>query len=281
MSTGEDFLVDGTSLMTYAYAISSITGTQRLPPKVGDNIRIPYRHGEIWKPKTYDQNVITLGMWVRGYDVNNNIPAWGEKAQFNSNLRTLKRLFAPVGRQLQLQRRVLFNTGYEVHTGQGEAASQMDAQGVSRTLCTFSIDLRMADPWWYGTQVTTPGITSAGATIFNPGDVDATSLVIRFNGPLNQAMLTNTSITGGYGPGGNVLVIVAENIAAGHWVQLDCAAFTAVDDTGASQLATIAHQGTQRWMVLQPGNNIFTLGNWLGGAVGAGNVTITYAPPYI
>jgi len=279
-TTGEDFLVDGVSLFTYAYAIGTLAGRERLPPIVGENIRVPYRHGRVWKPKTYDENVITLGMWVRGFDVNNNLPARGEVAQYHSNIRALKRLFAPVGRQLSLTRYVLYNTGMEMHTALGEPASQLDFQPSAKALSTFTIDLRLADPWWYGPQIVTPGITSAGATVWNPGDVDATQLTIRFNGPLTQAMLINTSITSGYGPGGNVILILAQSVAAGHWVDVNTANFTAVDDTGASRITYIAHQGTQRWMILQPGNNVFTLSNWLGGAVGSGNVVITYSPPY-
>jgi len=279
-SAGEDFLVDGTSLMTQAYAISTITGTERLPPKVGDNIRVPYRHGQVWKPKTFDQQVITLGMWVRGVDVNGNLSG-DARAQYRSNLRTLKKLFAPTGRQLSLQRTVLWSTGLTTHTGLGEASSQMDVTGVSRSAGTFTVDLRMADPWWYGSQIVTPGITSAGATVNNPGDVEVSAMKLRFNGPLNGPMLTNTSITTGFGPGGNVLLLLAMNIAAGHYVDVDTTAFTAIDDTSISQIVYVAHQGSQRWMILAPGNNVFTLGNWTGGAVGAGNVVITYSPPYI
>jgi hypothetical protein len=271
--SGEDFLVDGTSLMTLAYAIQTISGRERLPPKIGDNIRIPYRHGRVWKPKTADEQVITLGMWVRGCDVN-GVTAGDPRAYFQSNLRTLKRLFAPTGRQLTLQRKILYTTGMETHNGLGEAASQIDAQGQSRHHATFTVDIRMADPWWYGASTSTD-VTSAGGTITNIGDVEATNIVIQFVGPLINPMLINTSVSP------QVQLFAGPNIPLGVTFTLDCSAFTAVDNLGTNVIGNVSHIGNIRWMLLEPGSNVMALINGIGGgSPGVGKATVTFSPPY-
>lgn len=276
-TTGEDFLVDGTSLMTYAYAIQTLAGRERLPPKIGDNIRIPYRHGRIWKPKTYDQQLITLGMWVRGVTTAGVVPSQGERAQFNTNLRSLKRLFGPTGRQLALQRTMLYVTGMETHNAQGEvasgaasAANEMDLVPATIRFGTFTVDIVMADPWWYGPQQ----VITMPATINNPGDVEATNLLLAFNGPLTNPMLTNTSVSP------NIAVWYTGTIPTGQSVNLDTSAFTAKDGAGNSIIGGVSHIGSLRWMLLEPGNNVITLTNQAGGSVGTGSVSLTYSPPY-
>jgi|SRR5215472_6459871 len=290
-TVGEDFTVNGVSLSTYAYNIQTLAGREQTPPIVGDNIRVPYRNGRIWKQKTFDQRTIVLAMYVRGCDVNGVVPATRtlERATFNSNLRMLKRLFAPRGSQLIVTRTLQFLTGTETHTGLADAynpssggftagggglgTNQWDLVPVSITYGTFSIDLVFADPWWYGASVA-PVITSAGGTINNIGDVEHDHPVIRFNGPLTNPMLTNLT------PNPDVAVWYSGTIASGAYVQLDANAYTAVTNTGASVIGNVFHTGALKWMVLEPGNNSMTLTNQAGGAVGSGNATVTYAPPY-
>jgi Phage tail protein len=272
-TVGEDFLVDGTSLMTYAYAISTLAGREKLPPKVGENIRIPYRNGRIWKPKTYDQQVITLGMWIRDRDVNNVRTAGETRGQFNSNLRALKRLFAPTGRQLALTRVLVFATGTETHTALGEASSQMDLSPVTIRYGTFTVDITMADPWWYGPGTSNP-VTSSGATINNPGDVEATNMVVTLNGPLTNPRLSNSSLSPA------VTLSYTGTILSGQFVTLDCNGFTAFDSSGNSVIGNVSHGGSLRWMLIEPGNNTMSLDNGSGGSPGTGNATIVYSPPY-
>jgi hypothetical protein len=284
---GEDWLVDGTSLYTLAYNISTLAGREHLPPKLGDNIQIPYRNGRIWKPKYYDQQMITLGMWIRGADVNGNVPSTrtGSRAQFNSNLRALRRLFAPTGRQLALSRILQFTTGAETHTAQGEVASgsassagEMDLQPITPMLATFTVDIVMADPWWYGSNIVTV-ITSSGATVTHPGDVEASgvsvgSMTIALAGPLTNPRLTNTSISP------NVWVQYTGTINSGTTITLDLAAFTAKDQLGNSLIGSVSHSGSLRWMLLEPGSNAMTLTNGASGSPGTGTATLTFAPPY-
>ena len=289
-TVGEDFQVNGTSLYTLAYNIWTLAGREQTPPVVGDNIAIPYRNGRVWKPKTFDQRTLTLGMWVIGTDVNGVVPAQGMRAQLNSNLRTLKRLFAPRGAQLALQRTLKFVTGTEVHTALGDAynpssggfaagggglgSDQWDFTPVTQTYGTFTVDIVMADPWWYGPQQT-PTLTSTGLTVTSSGDVEHDHPVITLNGPLTNPRVSNTSVLP------FVQVWYNGTINSGHYLTLDCGAFTAIDDLTNSQVGNVFHAGSVHWMVLEPGNNVMTLDRFdTGGNPGTGNAVITYSPPY-
>lgn len=279
--SGEDFQVSGVSLMTYAYNVWTLLGRERFPPRVGDNVRIPYRNGRIWQPKTFDQQIVTLGMWVKGTDINGVIPPQGARAQMNSNLRALKRLFAPNRTEIQLKRTLLYVTGMETHTATAEVGTadqgfqqEMDLQPITPRYGTFTVDLVMADPWWYG-AVQTPTVTAAGATINNIGDVEADSLVITFNGPLTNPMLRNTSVSP------VVSVWYNGTIASGAYVTIDCGLFTAINNIGASVVGSVLHAGDLHWQYLQPGNNVMTLTNQAtGGSPGTGNAVVSYSPPY-
>lgn len=294
-TVGEDFQVNGQSLSTYAWGIQTLAGREQTPPVVGDNVRIPYRNGRVWKTKTFDQRTLTLAMFVNGTDVNGAIPtgfstvAIARRAQFNSNLRTLKRLFAPRSAQLSISRTLQFLTGVETHTaladaynpssggltpgGGGLGTDQWDLVPVTINYGTFSIDLVMADPWWYGPQQT-PSVTSAGLTITNPGDVEHDHPVITFNGPLSNPMLTNTSLSL------PIQVWYTGTIASGSSVILDAGAYTALTNLGSSVIGSVSHSGSLKWMLLEPGNNIMTLTNQQGGSVGTGNAVVQYSPPY-
>lgn len=269
----ETYTVDGTDLRTYAWNIDTLSGTGRLPAKVGDNVRIPFRHGRTWKAKTYDSRVETLSMWVHGCAADGTVPAAGERATFNANLRALKRLFAPTGRQLHLERTLEFPAGEETHTALAEVTSTIDPIFAGALSAAFTVDLLMADPWWYGSQQATD-VTSAGATVTNPGDVEATAMIISLVGPLTNPRLRNASVTP------VVDVRYAGTIAAGQTVTLDTDAFTAVDGSGNVVTGKVSHAGALPWMVLEPGANAMQLANYLGGAVGSGKAAVAFRPPY-
>lgn len=221
----EDFQVNGTSLMTYAYNIWTMAGREQVPPVMGDNISVPYRDGRLWVPKSFDQRTLTLGMWVKGTDVNGNIPggfggnqALAQHAQFMSNLRALKQLFAPrstfpsastlgatwvqPAAPLSLSRTIQYATGLETHTAIGDAynpssGGEMGGAGganlgtdlfdlvpVTPRYGTFTVDIVMADPWWYGTQQSytfTSVSGHGGANITSIGDVMTQNIQIVFS----------------------------------------------------------------------------------------------------
>lgn len=295
-TVGEDFQVDGQSLYTLAFSVWTLAGREQAPPIVGDNIAIPYRNNRIWTPKYFDQRTITLGMWVKGTDQDGNLPDGfatpmiAARAQFNENLRTLKRLFAPRDQQLSLSRTLQFTTGLETHTALGDAynpssggfsagggglgTDQWDLVPVTSWYGTFTIDVVMADPWWYGTQIGVGVSWPTPTVITNVGDVLQDHPVITLAGPLTNPVVTNTLTP-------NVSVTYNGTIGAGHFVTVDCGAFTAFDDLGNSVTGNVTHAGSLFWMIIEPGSNTFTLTDTVGGSPGSGFATVTFSPPYI
>lgn len=292
-TVGEDFTVNGTSLYTLAYNVWTLAGRENIPPVVGANVSIPYRDGEIWIPKTFDSRTLTLGMWVKGTDVNGNVPSQGTRAQFNTNLRTLKRLFTPRV-QIPITRTLVFTTGTETHTGLGEffnpssagftsggggmGTDVMDLVPVTQSYGTFTIDLVMADPWWYGeTQVTgTVSSSTPSIVVTNPGDVYNDHPVVTLTGPLSSGvMLSNT--TSGMVP---LNLWYNAAIASGSSVTVDCGAYTAFDNNGNSVVGNLLHSGSPKWMVAWAGANTFGISNYGGGSYGTGSIQVAFYPPY-
>ena len=311
-TVGEDFTVNGVSLSTYAYNVWTLAGREQVPPVVGDNTGVPYKNGTFWVPKSFGQRMITLGMWVNGCDVNGHFAPTrtGRRAQFNSNLRALKRLFAPRttpivsgtiyvdSPPLTLTRTLQFATGPETHTARGDAynpssgglsaggggmgTDQWDLTPVTIDYGTFSIDIVMHDPWWYGAQqsLTISVSVSPNGVITNPGDVFNDHPVITMTGPLTNPRLSNSLAQAPIGGAPYVQLWYNGTIAAGTTVTIDCGAFTAFDQAGNSVIGNIAHTGSYFWMMLLPGVNNMAVDNQAGGSVGTGSVGITYSPAY-
>lgn len=273
VTTEETFKVDGVILNTFAWNIDTLSGREGLPPRRGKNIPIPFRTGRVWTPKTYEERTINLSMWVKGSTEDGVIPAEGARAKYNDNLRVLKRLFAPTQRQVSLERKLRFTTGLETHTALAELANLMEPLNMGSRMANLNVDLRMADPWWYGVTQSTD-VLAAGATINNPGDVEATSMFITFVGPLTNPRLRNNSISP------TIDVRYLGTIAAGQTVVLDTTLFSAIDQGGSSVVGAVSHVGSLLWMMLIPGNNTMTLDNYTGGSVGSGKATVAFKPPY-
>lgn len=296
---GEDFVVNGTSLYTLAYNVWTLAGRENIPPVVGSNVDIPYRDGSIWIPKTFDQRLVTLGMWVKGTDVDGNLPDGfatpeeAARAQFNSNLRTLKRLLTPRV-QLPVSRTLRFLTGIETHTGKGEfynpssggftaggggmGTDVMDFVPVTSWYGTFTIDMVMADPWWYGTSLITETLSSGTPTrtFTNPGDVYNDHPVVKLIGPLNSGVQLS-NITPGM-PELDLWYNAA--VASGDVITIDCGAYTATDSGGVSVVGNLMHAGSTKWMAIWEGSNEIAISIHGGGAVGAGSIEVDFYPPY-
>ena len=269
----EDFKVDGVSLKTLAFNIETRSGWDGLPPKRGDNQEVPYRPGQVWQPKEWDQRVLPLKMWVIGCNEDGTLPTVeSRRARYNSNLQKLRKLFATRHRELALERTLDLPGGAVVTTGLGEVMSTMDSTTVAgATRGTFTVDMQMADPLWYGAQVT-ESVTSAGLTIVNVGEDIAAKMTISLIGPLVYPRLKNTT--------NGIDVRFNGTISGGQTVVLDTDAFTALNGV-TNVIGNIRHAGSPWWMKLMPGNNAMTLDNWQGGAVGAGSVSVVYKPTYL
>jgi hypothetical protein len=265
-TTDETWTINGVLLNTYAYNISTLSGREVLPVVRGENAQVPQRRGRIWVPKTVDQVTRTLAMWVRGSDVDGDISN-DPTAQFNENLRAIKRLFADTSQQLEIEKKVRYLDGLLTLTGRASHDGGMSPEWQGhRTIATFSVDLVFADPYWYG-ALESDVVPSGGGPLVNPGDVRADAMTITLTGPLTNPILKNMSHPA------KPYVKYTGTIGAGVTVVLDTEEFTALLGS-TNVIGAISHAGTPRWMELLPGTNTMTLTG------GAGSATVAYHPPY-
>lgn len=264
--------VEGQSLHTWANSIETLDGREGLPPKRGQNEVVAYRPGEVWRPKVFAARRLALAMWVKGSDADGAIPVEGSRAQFRQNLEALKSVFARTDRELVITRRIrTLSPTLLVQTGKAELLGVLEPNMAAKDLARLVIELNMADPFWYGTEVDTV-VPRAGATIVNSGTHDVTSLVVRLNGPLTNPQLVNQSS----GPP-VVALSYAGTIDVGDYVEFDTKEFTARDQDEVSVLGSTSHSGSRTWMLLVPGPNVMVL----NAEAGTGTADITYAPAYL
>jgi hypothetical protein len=157
-------------------------------------------------------------------------------------------------------------------TGLAEAVGTLDFtpdENFSEVL-RFAVELQMADPFWYGDEVT-GSVPFAGGGVYNPGSAIARKMFIQLNGPLTNPRLENQT------PARPVSITYNGTIAGGAYVVLDTDLYTAYDNLGINQISKINHSGAHSWMELAPGGNVllFTVGT------GSGSADFTFSPPYL
>lgn len=276
---------------TFAFSITSFGVGRSLPTMRGNNIQVAYIPGQVWRKKFPDSRTITLTMWTAGIDPATDQPAFGayQHLQMSDNLRTLQALFYNVGgNQFELTRQWEYtlpvSTGIPTGvptmvsaTALAEVAGnmQVQTQGPASTLATFSIDLLLADPYFYGPPVSFAIPYSTATSVLNTGDDVAAyyNNTVTFYGPLQYPRLTNSTT--------NPTTWVQLNtvISAGDSITFDVANFTATRmSDGANLSGSVAHSGTRRWMSYNPGVNQLLLSS--GNINDTGSCTVTFVPPY-
>jgi hypothetical protein len=279
-STAEYWDINGTSLSQYGWSVATIGGSRYdLPPRRGENITLAYRPGAIHRPKLADARVITLLMWVVGMDPATGASTGDQVLRWNDSWDFLRRLvWRADGSQVALTRRwrltVSGSPAVVAATAQAEISDSMSPTMTGRSRADFSMNLLLADPFFYGPLVTTDFALSTPVVITNPGhDIAAhANLQVDFTGPLTNPRLTNTT------PNPDVWVQYTGVIASGQTLRLNVGSFTALRVAdGANLIGGISHAGSRFWMGLVPSTNTLTL----TASSGSGSAQLRYQPPYV
>lgn len=260
VTTSETLSVNGVILNTLAYNIESLTGRLKMPKMRTENIEVPGRHGSIRvKQKKYEQNQIILPMWVRGCDVDGQVPfSSTRRAEFFKNLDTLTRLFTNLGGAGLLDIRHTLADG-SVRQCFAEVLEAIDfsTRGVN-PLGKFSVALDIPDVFWRDVNLTlvnvpvptSPTLTTvtqlAGAT------APMEEIAFNLNGPM-----TNPRIEAYY----NNLALetpiwfqYSGAITAGQSLTVDCVNWKLSGSGGLTvDYSLFSHSGSARWMSLIPG----------------------------
>jgi hypothetical protein len=142
---------NGVVLNTLAWNIKTKGGTRFSgPPRRGENQKIPFLEGRQYVPKLRDSRIITLEMWVRGSDEDGTYPLDPTPAElFDANWSYLCDTFQQDDQYPLVKRFRDAGGGLTTVTGMVEWVGGMEPEMHGGSLGHFSVDLLMADPWFY------------------------------------------------------------------------------------------------------------------------------------
>lgn len=288
-TTIEYWSVDGTSLNELGWNVSTLGGRFNVPPLRGDDAQFAYVEGDDFRPKTSGARVLSLAMWMQATD-----PATGgmdanPMARWNDNWNTLCRLFWTPRRELTLTRRWLRTDpltgtiGIQTTSATAQYVGGLEPSMNGRYNAVFTVDLKLADPFFYGAEQTAAFALDEEVTVTNPGDHTAAGrhMYLDFIGPLHYPVLTNST------PAPDVTVTYNGIIPSGQTISLDVRAFTAtaavdeIVDPAAPltrvRTGYVRHSGTRPWMGLERGPNNLTL----TADSGTGSAELRFRAPYL
>jgi hypothetical protein len=216
-------------------------------------------------------------MWVLGVSPDDEYPS-DQELQFNDNWNQLRNLLYNLEDELTLTRRWRSTingipTVIEA-SAQCELASNMDLTMTGRTRGTFSVDLLLPDPLFYGDEITVdlePGETQE---VFNPGDLSAyEKMSIRFDGQLWTPRITNSTKEPEIWVQANTLV------QPSSYLELDVTSFDAYRSyDNMNVTGSVQHAGSKPWFALWPGQNEV---KFTSAGVSTGSATLKFRPAYL
>lgn len=247
-----------------------------IPTLRGQDVEVPYRAGKQWRAKMPDSRTISMNMWTAGISQQTGAPdLTDQRLAFDNNLQFLRSLFyqrdVNGSRQVQLVRRWwLTQQGQNqivMAKSMAEVAGSMEPTNLGRTSASFSVDLLLSDPYFYGPprQQSILGnglIYAPGEGVVGEGYSSPVSLfTIALSAPCT---VTNQS---------NGVSFTYAGTLANPPLTIDVLNNTATDAQGNVLVSGITHVGARMWMALTEGNNQMN--------VSAGTATFNWADAYI
>lgn len=196
-TTVETWAVDGVILNTLAFNIETLEGRLRMPQMRGADIVIPYAEGERFVPKVAGPRVLTLRMWVQGADDDGHIPT-NRQAEFEKNWRTLHTLLFQPGRQFILTKKFYDSNGaLKTASALGQYVGGLDPTMLGRFAAKFTVDIKLANPYFYDAAYTTINLVNGHQNVNIPGDAPTKNIKVTFNGARVKPRVINWT-TGDY-----------------------------------------------------------------------------------
>jgi hypothetical protein len=266
----ETWAIDGVPLLDLATDVQRID-PNLAPPLRGEDRQYAFRPGRAFRPRVTDSRTITLGLWLIGQDGPGTTAA-DYMNNYAEAERTLIRLLRPdYGVEFEITRTWTDDLGTHTATGHGVAAEAPQRARAGKHAGRVTVDIAMADPFFYGSAMAVDLAVGVSEVVTNPGDAMTTAAVIDFTGQLSNPTLTNSTLVP------EVWLKVGSDVGAGDGVTADVTATSAVRDSdGANLIGAITHSGARAWFALGRGANTVTL----SADGGAGTATLTYQPVY-
>lgn len=298
-STETFWAVDGQSLQTFAWNISTLGGDRLAPPIVrGSDVTVPYMPGSLWTPRVPDARVITLGMWVIGANEDGSIPSDENlRRTFDHNWRKLRDLLWTPRRQFTLSKRFWVLDADLVAAGVDTSLLQKDGDwtlyeaeakgtfvsGLTPTMngparAQFTVDILLSDPYFYSAEIAVAFSTATGGSNPGPvrtiqvlGDDRTTQIEVDFEGPLTSPQFINNSVSG------ELWVRYGAEVADGESATVRVHDFSATHyPTGVPYKSSgyVQHDGDRFWLYLDPEETEIELSV----QAGTGTASLRYKP---
>ena len=228
-------------------------------------------------PRVPDSRTLTFEMWVIGADSNGRVPTSATmRAEFEKNFNALRDLFWNQGRPVSLTKRWKEYGSSVVQTATATAiyAGGFEPQMNGSQRASFSVDLFLPDPFFYGPQTTLtfPAIATSNISPVILGDYETTSVTVKFEGVRNNVRLTNISR--------GIWVNVNESLGGSVELHVNVKGWTAIKDPGNTNVNVIrdlTYFGHTNWFSLSPGTQTLSMTS----STGASGGTVVYRPKYL
>ena len=228
-----------------------------IPKFRGNDLRVPFQHGNRWIKKRFDSRKVVLSMWIKGLDradLDNNIDAF-LTAIGKPGLHTLSRTL---------------RSG-ETRLAQAELCSEIQFVRKNPGYAKFALEMELPDPFFYGTEKTADVRTASTSPLIwthaNTGSAPATNLVITLDGPLSNPVIRNKN--------NGIWIQYVGTILSGESVILDTKYYTCLQGD-QNMISIVKHGGDAYWMILDAGDNGMELETETIG----GSITIQYYPAF-
>lgn len=267
------------SLQNFCQNITTLGGDRLAPaPLRGANLVVPGVVGQTWMPKIVDSRTITLGMWVNGANPDGTIPRSQDAQQaFYSNFTALRNLLWSPYSQFLLYKRFYVNGVLTTAYAKAQYASGLDPTMNGPSSAAFTVDLLLAEPYFYTAPSTinlTTGVGSSDtSTVVIGGDAETSKIAFTVNGARAHPKVHSNTL--------DVQWEYTPALNAGDVLSVDVPSFTATTTpSGASTYTSsgsVLHTGDTNWFVMQPGSNTIVASS----DSGTGLMTMTYREAYL
>lgn len=246
---------DGVDLQTHAFNIATFGGRTSVAARRGDNLVVPYRHGRLWTPKYFEEQELTLAMWVIGADKTTGVIPSNPKQKLFENIQTLQKLFSAEG--LHTLSAVHEVTGATVEAIV-EVADVIDFTTMAgATRAGFVVTLIVPEVW-FKDQTLKGDVDYVSRANNDTWSVDVTSdvetheIVLSFDGDAGgqtNPKLINESI------GSDCWVQLSDVLGPSEVIVIDVNKWTAVLNGTTNVVNNVDWSGQPRFFRLKPGTN--------------------------
>lgn len=275
-----DLLVDGVSVQSYAYNVTSRASRWQVPGRRGDNPTMPGVHGSLWTPgKPFDENTLVWKMWAVGANPDGSMPEGHRADRVVEHLDALTRLFTIPGLRTVVQRDA--ERGDRQFLGEVTAAIDLSSMA-GGTRAEFSVEWTLPDPFWQDVTARTETITPGSGTTskvltfpqFAGASAPITGATFEVMGPVQSPVLSDP-VTGQW-------VKLGESVPANQVWRVQTGTWQS-SVNGVNRLGVTTHGGGASFLDVspQPDGRVMVGFQAAGGVTAATSVKMTGRRKYL